>query len=125
MPSPRAALVKSNIKVGAPSVGPMSSIKERAENLQKYLEANFANQSVNLIGFSMGGLDARYLISHLKNRSYKILSLATVATPHRGSSFMDFLRDNLGVGSLQTSLQRLGLRMGLGLGMGLQRLQRV
>ena len=99
-------LMERNVKIGAPSLGPVSSIKERAEKLHQYLESNFAGQDVNLIGFSMGGLDARYLISHIKPKSYKVLSLATVATPHRGSSFMDYLRENLGVGSLRSYAER-------------------
>ena len=93
------------IRVGAPSVGPVASVKERAESLHQFLEDNFQNQNINLIGFSMGGLDSRYLISHIKNKSYKVLSLATVATPHRGSSFMDFCRDNLGVGNLSSYIK--------------------
>jgi hypothetical protein len=52
-------------------------------------------------------LDARYLISHVKDKPYNILSLATVATPHRGSSFMDFCRDTLGVGNFEEYAKRV------------------
>ncbi len=44
---------------------------------------------------SQGGLDARYLISVLKPTKFKILSLTTIATPHRGSPFADYLIDNV------------------------------
>ena len=37
-----------------------------------------------LVGHSMGGLDARYLITHL-DPDRRVKSLLTVATPHRGS----------------------------------------
>ena len=37
----------------------------------------------------MGGLDARYLISRL-DMADRVLSLTTVGTPHRGSSFADW-----------------------------------
>ena len=54
----------------------------------------------------MGGLDCRYVISHIQNKSYTIKGLATIAMPHRGSSFMDYCRDKLGVGHLDSYLQR-------------------
>ena len=47
----------------------------------------------------MGGLDARYVISHLQTPNFRIESLLTLGTPHHGSSFMDYLRDQLGLGS--------------------------
>lgn len=45
-----------------------------------------------------GGLDCRYLISHIPDRPYKVNSLTTISTPHRGSPVMDWFRDNVGVG---------------------------
>jgi len=40
----------------------------------------------------MGGLDSRYLISQLKGSyTFKVKSLTTVATPHRGSAFADYM----------------------------------
>lgn len=47
----------------------------------------------------MGGLDARYVISHLHSTKYRIESLTTLGTPHHGSSFMDYLGEQLGLGS--------------------------
>jgi hypothetical protein len=38
------------------------------------------------------------LITHLGVETCKIESLTTIATPHQGSHFMDYLRDSLGVG---------------------------
>lgn len=84
----------------------MSSLKKRAEKLHQYLDDNFAGQEINLVGHSMGGLDCRYLIAHIPNKDYIVKSLSTVATPHRGSSFMDWCRDNLGVGHIGTLAQR-------------------
>ena len=49
----------------------------------------------NLIAHSMGGLDCRYLISRISDDSerenYKIVSLTTICTPHRGSEMADFV----------------------------------
>lgn len=42
-----------------------------------------------------GGLDCRYLISHLKPTAFKVSSLTTIATPHRGSPFADHLINNI------------------------------
>lgn len=46
---------------------------------------------MNLIGHSMGGLDARYLITHLQPEAFTVKTLTTIATPHRGSAFADYL----------------------------------
>lgn len=46
---------------------------------------------LNLICHSMGGLDARYLISKFHHKSYKIASLTTISTPHHGSECADFI----------------------------------
>lgn len=50
---------------------------------------------INLVSHSMGGLDARYLISklHGPNRPYKVVSLTTVSTPHHGSECADFVQE--------------------------------
>lgn len=49
------------------------------------------NIKLNLIAHSMGGLDCRFLISRLPNKGYKVLSLTTVSTPHRGSEMADYV----------------------------------
>lgn len=46
---------------------------------------------MNLIGHSMGGLDSRFMITHLRPKSFKVASLTTIGTPHRGSAFADYL----------------------------------
>lgn len=75
-------------------------LKETAKKGQVYntddvdSEASFGENEpvrVNLIAHSMGGLDCRYLISRIPNKSYKVLSLTTVSTPHRGSEMADYV----------------------------------
>jgi hypothetical protein len=44
----------------------------------------------------ISGLDSRYMISNLRPPNVKVLSLTTIATPHRGSAFADYLFDTLG-----------------------------
>lgn len=47
-------------------------------------------EKVNIIAHSKGGLDSRYLITHL-GYAEKIASLTTMSTPHHGSALVDFL----------------------------------
>ncbi|KAI9204983.1 Alpha/Beta hydrolase protein [Polychytrium aggregatum] len=79
-----------------PTVG---AIRNRAHELKRFLETNMNGRRVNLIAHSMGGLDCRYLITHLPSTQYSVESLTTIATPHRGSAFMDWCRDSFGVGA--------------------------
>jgi len=44
----------------------------------------------------MGGLDSRYMISQLRPTNFKVLSLTTIATPHRGSAFADYMFETIG-----------------------------
>jgi len=43
----------------------------------------------------MGGLDARFMLSHLDMRQH-IDALVTISTPHRGSPYADWCSHNLG-----------------------------
>ncbi|KAI9294019.1 alpha/beta-hydrolase [Neoconidiobolus thromboides FSU 785] len=74
------------------------SIEERTNQLNLFLERVVSDREVNIIGHSMGGLDGRYLISKVKNKKYKVLSLSTISTPHYGSQFMDWCQENLNLG---------------------------
>ena len=81
-------LTDQEIEVGIPHLPSNASIGERAVVLQKYLKQNFKDRRVNIIGHSMGGLDARFLVSILK---YPFVSSITgIATPHRGSPLADW-----------------------------------
>jgi triacylglycerol lipase len=44
----------------------------------------------------MGGLDCRYLASNLHDHTFRILSISTISTPHRGSSFADHFLETVG-----------------------------
>lgn len=92
------ALTDIGCKVHVTRVGSVSSLGTRAQELRYQLEQAAGGQSVNLIGHSMGGLDARYMISHLKPTKFHVNTLTTISTPHRGSPFMDWCRDTFGVG---------------------------
>lgn len=76
--------------------------------MHEYLKQNLPKGTgVNFVAHSMGGLDCRYLISHLKPSSYTPLSLTTIGTPHRGSPFMDWCAANIGVGTTAATAQAI------------------
>ena len=72
------------------SVPGTGSIASRAEQLDRFLQIKAFGRGINFMAHSMGGLDCRHLITHLKPADYTPLSLTTIATPHRGSPFMDW-----------------------------------
>lgn len=84
------ALVQNGIEVITASVPATGSIEERAAKLGEDIAAKANGKSVNIIAHSMGGLDARYMISQLHPDNVEVLSLTTIATPHRGSAFADY-----------------------------------
>ncbi|BFZ60570.1 lipase 2 [Saitoella coloradoensis] len=86
------ALTQNGIEVLVTRVPRSATIAERAEMLHSQISEKLPGRVINLIGHSMGGLDARYLISNInaKDPKYEVKSLTTVGTPHRGSSFADW-----------------------------------
>ncbi|OAQ22552.1 alpha/beta-hydrolase [Linnemannia elongata AG-77] len=107
----REALDEIGACVHTARVPPFSGIQNRAEALRSYIERTVPHGSeLNLIGHSMGGLDCRYLISHLQSPHFKVRSLTTLGTPHRGSPFADYvMSDIVGRARLETFWKLLGL----------------
>lgn len=66
------------------------SIQSRAARLDEQLQSHARGRGINFLAHSMGGLDCRHLISHIKPAEYAPLSLTCISTPHRGSPFMDW-----------------------------------
>ncbi|KAL7424974.1 hypothetical protein Q5752_000661 [Cryptotrichosporon argae] len=91
---------RMGVKVVVVGVNGTGSIKERAEQMHAYLKSYLPRGvGVNFVAHSMGGLDCRHLISTIRPTEYQPLSLTTIATPHRGSPFMDWCAANIGVGT--------------------------
>ncbi|KAF5023834.1 hypothetical protein F66182_4092 [Fusarium sp. NRRL 66182] len=90
----RDALTAQGATVITPAVPPSSSIADRAAALRSALEAHApVPEAVTIVAHSMGGLDARYMLAHLAPLPTRVAALVTVATPHRGSAFADYLLD--------------------------------
>jgi triacylglycerol lipase len=83
------ALAGGGTPVHVARLSPTAGIVHRAGELKAFLDRRVPGQQVHILAHSMGGLDARYLISRL-GMADRILSLTTVATPHRGSPLADW-----------------------------------
>ena len=70
-------------------VSPLGSVAKRAGQLKAILDAHAPREPVHVFAHSMGGLDARYMISRL-GMAGRVLSLTTLGTPHRGTAFADW-----------------------------------
>ncbi|TDL28210.1 alpha/beta-hydrolase [Rickenella mellea] len=78
-----------------------SSPIERAKVLEAKISETYPGRA--------GGLDCRYLTTHLTERSFSVLSITTIATPHRGSSFADYFLTTVGKERMPYMLQLLDL----------------
>lgn len=88
-------------------VHPTGSIERRARELKEIVIRQLKvlgreKEKVAIIAHSMGGLDARYMISRL-GMDDRVSALVTITTPHRGSPYADWCFKNLGqrLGGLQ------------------------
>jgi triacylglycerol lipase len=75
--------------VAVPSLSKTRGVARRAAELKRFILERFPDERVHVLAHSMGGLDARHMISRL-GMDDRVLSLTTVGTPHRGSWFADW-----------------------------------
>ncbi|KAH9835480.1 lipase 2-like [Teratosphaeria destructans] len=105
------ALAQRGVEVITAVVPPSGSIEARAKKLAESIETKAGGKAVNIIA----GLDSRYMISQLKPPNVRVLSLTTIATPHRGSAFADYLFKRIGpltIPKLYKALNYFGLETG-------------
>jgi triacylglycerol lipase len=95
-------------------VHPTAGITTRARQLKETILRQLdilgrpKDERVIVIAHSMGGLDARYMISKL-GMEERVAALLTVTSPHRGSPYADWCVKNLGrIGTFRL-LSGLGL----------------
>ncbi|KAL5533990.1 hypothetical protein ACEPAG_450 [Sanghuangporus baumii] len=105
----KEVLEARGIEVLVTRVPATSSPMERAKVLEARVSEVYPGRAVHLIGHSMGGLDCRYLTTHLTHRKFDVLSITTVATPHRGSSFADHFIATVGKERLPSVVSLLDL----------------
>lgn len=73
----------------SPCLTPTAGIADRARELKDFILRRSPHDPVHIFAHSMGGLDARYMISCLGMDKH-VLSLTTLGTPHRGTAFADW-----------------------------------
>lgn len=88
-PGVRDYLAAAGTRVLAARVSPTAGVARRAADLKRFLDREVPTGPVHLVGHSLGGLDARYLVSKL-GMEKRVLSVTTVGTPHRGSPVADW-----------------------------------
>jgi triacylglycerol lipase len=76
-------------RVLIPLLSPTRGVADRAAQLKEFLDRHAPGEAVHIFAHSMGGLDARYLISRL-DPGRRVLTLTTLGTPHRGTVFADW-----------------------------------
>jgi triacylglycerol lipase len=75
-------------RVLVPSLSPTGGVAQRAQQLREFILRE-TSEPVHILAHSMGGLDARYMISKL-DMAPRVLSLTTLGTPHKGTCFADW-----------------------------------
>lgn len=92
---------KFQVRVLVTKVDPVAGIEKRSDQLQDQITVALGkigaaptlnpNEKIHIIAHSMGGLDARYLLSKNANGIADYVStLTTIGTPHQGSPVADF-----------------------------------
>lgn len=110
-----ADLTARGMRVLAARLPAIGTIAERgsalALQIDTFLQATGASK-VNIIAHSMGGLDARYVISTMKY-SNRVASLSTISTPHRGTAVADKFSEDSLTGALSGLVEKyFGTLMG-------------
>ena len=80
-------LSEAGYQVCTANIDAFGSVENNAEQLKEVILAILRDTNadkVNIIAHSKGGLDSKYMISHL-DMSDKVASLTTLCTPHKGS----------------------------------------
>ena len=97
--------------VVATQVSPVASIARRAEELAEQVE-QLDGAPIIVLAHSMGGLDARYMLSRL-HRGRDVAALVTIGTPHHGTSFADWVVRQFGKKlKLEQFIDRMDLNAG-------------
>lgn len=106
-PGVSQGLKQAGNRVLVPNLSPTGGVADRAQQLKDFLDRETPGEPVHLLAHSMGGLDSRYLVSRL-GMAGRVLTLTTLGTPHRGTSFADW-----GVHTLERLVRPMLLWLGL------------
>ncbi|MCC7442037.1 MAG: hypothetical protein IT285_10400 [Bdellovibrionales bacterium] len=99
-------------RVFQPDLSLWHTLETRGTQLKEQIEKEFPGESkVNLLGHSMGGVDARFVVSKL-GLGHRVASVTTIGTPNQGTSLAD-IAGGLLPDDLFHSAERLANRLGL------------
>jgi triacylglycerol lipase len=113
------------LRVLVPAAPPIASIATRAKEIRKQIEAAFATGKLDatadtrthIFGHSMGGLDARYLVSSATRMGLRrrIASVTLIGTPNHGTPVAEFFLGKLADEPMRAATNASGLgHSGLG-----------
>ncbi|KAI0778411.1 alpha/beta-hydrolase [Trametes elegans] len=106
----RDALEANGVEVLITRVPATSSPIDRAKVLCEKIAETYPGRAVHLIGTCRsGGIDCRYLTTHLTERPFEVLSVTTISSPHRGSSFANHFLETVGRERMPSVLNLLEL----------------
>lgn len=102
------SILGGRAKVYVADLDPMDTIPSRAIQLRDFIQNKVLRKhrqmrfrKVNIFAHSMGGLDARYMVSQLSmdvaphlTMADCVASITTIGTPHRGTPVADWLVDH-------------------------------
>jgi triacylglycerol lipase len=99
-----------HLHVGTTNTDPLGTVADRAQVLADEITRHFgSSEEVHLVAHSMGGLDARYLVSkNLAGMSERVRTIVTIGTPHSGSPVATALDAANPLGSLVELLRLEG-----------------
>ncbi|HTL12360.1 MAG TPA: hypothetical protein VL588_07720 [Bdellovibrionota bacterium] len=105
-------LEEAGNRVFLPDLSLWNTLETRTQQLKEQIEKEFPGDGkLNLIGHSMGGVDARFVTSCL-GLGHRVASVTTIGSPNRGTSLADMV-----VGLLPDdvfhSAERLAGKLGL------------
>jgi triacylglycerol lipase len=105
-------------------VHPTASIERRAKQLKTaILERIEGARRFVIVAHSMGGLDARHMVTHL-GMSDRVAALVTICTPHRGSAYADWSLRHLTRFGAMRLLRSIGLEVSAARDLTTERCQR-
>ncbi|KAL1951466.1 hypothetical protein VTO73DRAFT_615 [Trametes versicolor] len=106
----RDALEANGSEVLITRVPATSSPIDRAKVLCAKIAETYPGRAVHLIGTCpYGGIDCRYLTTHMTDRPFEVLSVTTISSPHRGSAFADHFLATVGRERMPSVLSLLEL----------------
>src|SRR5262245_37077074 len=88
-PGIEEVLTEAGYRVATAKPSLTAGVAHRAAQLRDYIVTRFPAEPVHIVAHSIGGLDARYMLTCLGMQD-RVRSLTTIGTPHRGSTFADW-----------------------------------